>query len=74
MFISPEQEGWKIANNLKSDYIVIYVVGQKLPAFDPISKSPLFVLGGGGDESKKMNRNILNLIYLHQNQSFGLPF
>ena len=53
MFISPEQEGWKIANNLKSDYIVIYVVGQKLPAFDPVSKSPLFVLGGGGDESKK---------------------
>jgi dolichyl-diphosphooligosaccharide---protein glycosyltransferase len=53
MFISPEQEGWKIANNLKADYILVYVVGQKLPAMDPISNSPIFVLGGGGDESKK---------------------
>lgn len=53
MFISPEQEGWKIANNLKANYILIYVVGQKLPAFDPTNKSPIFVLGGGGDESKK---------------------
>ncbi|MGN6346229.1 MAG: DUF6541 family protein [Candidatus Nitrosocosmicus sp.] len=53
MLMSPEQEGWKIANNLKADYIVIYVVGQKLPALDPINKSPIFVLGGGGDESKK---------------------
>ncbi|MDQ6724082.1 MAG: peptidylprolyl isomerase [Thermoproteota archaeon] len=53
MFISPEQEGWKIANNLKANYILIYVVGQKLPAFDPTNKSPIFILGGGGDESKK---------------------
>jgi dolichyl-diphosphooligosaccharide--protein glycosyltransferase len=53
MFISPEEEGWKLANNLKSDYILIYVVGQKLPAFDPNSNSPIYVLGSGGDESKK---------------------
>jgi dolichyl-diphosphooligosaccharide---protein glycosyltransferase len=51
--MSPEQEGWKIANNLKADYILIYVVGQKLPAIDPVNKSPIFTLGGGGDESKK---------------------
>ncbi|MBA3977102.1 MAG: peptidylprolyl isomerase [Nitrosopumilus sp.] len=53
MFISPEEEGLKIANNLKADYILVYVVGQKLPAFDPNSNSPIFVLGTGGDESKK---------------------
>ncbi len=53
MFISPEEEGWKLAKNLKADYVLIYVVGQKLPASDPTSKSPIFVLGSGGDESKK---------------------
>src|SRR6476660_6546515 len=53
MFIDQKEGGTKVAHDLKSDYIVIYVVGQKLPAFDPVSKSPLFVLGGGGDESKK---------------------
>ena len=53
MFISPEEEGWKIANDLKSDYILIYVVGQKLPSLDPTNPSPLYVLGSGGDESKK---------------------
>jgi dolichyl-diphosphooligosaccharide--protein glycosyltransferase len=53
MFISPEKEGLKLANDLKADYILVYVVGQKLPAFDPNSNSPIFVLGTGGDESKK---------------------
>ena len=53
MFISPEEEGWKIAKDLKSDYILIYVVGQKLPSLDPANPTPLYVLGSGGDESKK---------------------
>jgi dolichyl-diphosphooligosaccharide--protein glycosyltransferase len=53
MLMSPEQEGWKIANNLKADYILIYVVGQKLPTIDPNSRGPTYLLGGGGDESKK---------------------
>ncbi len=53
MFINPEEEGWKIANDLKSDYILIYVVGQKLPSLDPANPTPLYVLGSGGDESKK---------------------
>jgi dolichyl-diphosphooligosaccharide--protein glycosyltransferase len=53
MFMSPEEEGLKIANKLKADYILVYVVGQKLPAFDPNNNSPIFVLGTGGDESKK---------------------
>jgi dolichyl-diphosphooligosaccharide---protein glycosyltransferase len=53
MFMSPEEEGWKIAKDLKSDYILIYVVGQKLPGLDPTNPSPLYVLGSGGDESKK---------------------
>lgn len=53
MFISPEKEGFRIANKLKADYILIYVVGQKLPALDPSLKSPIYILGSGGDESKK---------------------
>lgn len=53
MFISPEVEGWKIAKDLESDYILLYVVGQKLPSMDPANPSPLYVLGSGGDESKK---------------------
>lgn len=53
MFISPEKEGFDIANKLKADYILIYVVGQKLPALDPSIKSPIYILGSGGDESKK---------------------
>ena len=32
---------------------MIYVVGQKLPSLDPANPSPLYVLGSGGDESKK---------------------
>jgi dolichyl-diphosphooligosaccharide--protein glycosyltransferase len=42
--------GLKIAQDLKSDYIVVYVVGQR---FSGINSSELYVLGNGGDESKK---------------------
>jgi dolichyl-diphosphooligosaccharide--protein glycosyltransferase len=53
MFMSPEEQGLKIAKDLGADYILIYVVGQKLPAIDPTNNSPIYILGSGGDESKK---------------------
>ncbi|MFN2435294.1 MAG: peptidylprolyl isomerase, partial [Nitrososphaeraceae archaeon] len=50
MFMDQTDNGLKIAQDLKSDYIVVYVVGQR---FSGINSSELYVLGNGGDESKK---------------------
>jgi len=50
MFMDQTENGIKIANDLKSDYIVVYIVGQR---FSGINGSELYVLGSGGDESKK---------------------
>jgi dolichyl-diphosphooligosaccharide--protein glycosyltransferase len=64
MLISPEQSGIKIAKDLKADYILVYAVGQ-IRFFGTANSTgaagnttgseriPLYVLGGGGDESKK---------------------
>lgn len=51
MFTSDEQSGIKIAQDLKADYILVYVVGQRLAADE--SSPPVFALGQGGEESKK---------------------
>jgi dolichyl-diphosphooligosaccharide--protein glycosyltransferase len=48
MFIEKPEEGIKIANKLKADYILIYVVAEKIA----INNSSYYILGGGGDESK----------------------
>src|SRR5581483_7118004 len=63
MFISDEQSGIKIAQDLKANYIVVYTVGQirfygttnSTGANNVTSeqKIPLYTLGQGGDESKK---------------------
>ncbi|MEW5839625.1 MAG: peptidylprolyl isomerase, partial [Thermoproteota archaeon] len=58
MFIADEQSGTKIAQDLKADYLLVYVVGQKQLEADPVSNStsskvPVFTLGQGGEESKK---------------------
>jgi dolichyl-diphosphooligosaccharide--protein glycosyltransferase len=50
MFIEPEKEGYEIAKNLDSDYIVLYLVGQRFPGGNGTS---FYTLGSGGDESKK---------------------
>jgi len=49
-FVSDEQTGLKILKDLKADYVLVYVVGQRaaLP-----QGGNFIVLGGGGDESKK---------------------
>ncbi len=62
MLVSPEQSAIKIAQDLKADYILVYTVGQirfygstnSTVGNTPVpQRIPLYVLGGGGDESKK---------------------
>ncbi|MGI0024898.1 MAG: peptidylprolyl isomerase, partial [Nitrososphaera sp.] len=62
MLISDEQSGIKIAQDLKADYIVIYIVGQVRYIGTANAEGtnstagqtiPIYTLGQGGDESKK---------------------
>jgi dolichyl-diphosphooligosaccharide--protein glycosyltransferase len=64
MLISDQEKGLAIANDLKADYIVVYVVGQVRLFGSPAGldgsidtnsteRVPLYTLGQGGDESKK---------------------
>jgi dolichyl-diphosphooligosaccharide---protein glycosyltransferase len=61
MFVSDEQSGIKIAQDLKADYILVYVVGQvrfsgqvnATNGTDGDQRIPIYTLGQGGDESKK---------------------
>ncbi|HEY9398353.1 MAG TPA: peptidylprolyl isomerase [Nitrososphaeraceae archaeon] len=50
MFMDQTENGLKIAKDLKGDYIVVYIVGQR---FSGVNNSEVYVLGNGGDESKK---------------------
>jgi dolichyl-diphosphooligosaccharide---protein glycosyltransferase len=50
MFIDQKENGIKIAQDLKADYIVVYVVAQR---FTLSNGTSFYVLGSGGDESKK---------------------
>ena len=49
MFLSSPNDGWKILKELDADYVVVYVVGQKFVQ----DNREFYILGGGGDESKK---------------------
>ncbi|MEE8238832.1 MAG: STT3 domain-containing protein [Nitrososphaerales archaeon] len=49
MFMSPEDEGVEALRSLKANYVLVFVVGQKVDQ----GQGEIFVLGGGGDESKK---------------------
>ena len=48
LFSSPDK-GWEILQQLDADYVLVYVVGQKFVSND----GEFYILGGGGDESKK---------------------
>jgi dolichyl-diphosphooligosaccharide---protein glycosyltransferase len=50
MFIEKPAESIKLARQLKADYILVYIVGQRLASASP---NTLYTLGNGGDESKK---------------------
>ena len=51
MLMSSPNEGWQILRNMQADYVVVFVAGQRL-AVD-YEDQPIYVLQGGGDESKK---------------------
>jgi len=51
MFIDKPEDGIKVVRQLKADYILLYIVGQRLGT-GPNGTS-FYTLGSGGDESKK---------------------
>lgn len=52
MFLSSPNTAWNSLNEMQADYVLVFVAGQRL-GVDNGDGSPLYVLGGGGDESKK---------------------
>jgi dolichyl-diphosphooligosaccharide---protein glycosyltransferase len=50
MFIEQKDNGIKIAQDLKANYILIYLVAQR---FSGVNGTSFYTLGAGGDESKK---------------------
>jgi len=48
MFLSTPVDSWNMLTEMDVDYVLIFLSVQKIP------DSPLYVLGGGGDESKIM--------------------
>ncbi len=51
MFLSSPEEGWQMLRDMQADYVVVFVTGQRL-AVDNEDQA-LYILQGGGDESKK---------------------
>jgi dolichyl-diphosphooligosaccharide--protein glycosyltransferase len=51
MLMSSPDKGWQMLNDMQADYVVVFVAGQRL-GVDNVDQ-PLYVLQGGGDESKK---------------------
>ena len=51
MFLSSPEEGWQILRDIQADYVVVFVSGQRLAVDN--GDQALYVLQGGGDESKK---------------------
>lgn len=48
--LSPPDEAWQNLEDMKADYILVFVAGQRI---DQGSDQPIYVISGGGDESKK---------------------
>ncbi len=49
IFLSSPDEAWKMLRDWGANYILVYIVGQEFVS----NGQPIYVLGGGGDESKK---------------------
>jgi len=49
IFLSSPDEAWKMLHDWGANYVLVYVVGQEFSS----NGQQLYVLGGGGDESKK---------------------
>ncbi len=49
MFLSSPNDAWKMLRDMGANYVLVYVVGQEFVS----NGNELYILGGGGDESKK---------------------
>lgn len=49
IFLSSPNDAWKTLQDMHANYVLVYVVGQKFVS----QGQQLYILGGGGDESKK---------------------
>jgi dolichyl-diphosphooligosaccharide--protein glycosyltransferase len=49
ILLNSPDEAWKMLNKAGANYVLVYVVGQKFVS----NGQDLYILGGGGDESKK---------------------
>jgi dolichyl-diphosphooligosaccharide--protein glycosyltransferase len=52
MLLSNIDDAWNSLNEMQADYVVVFVAGQRLTV-DNDGNQALYVLSGGGDESKK---------------------
>ena len=50
VLMSPPEESWKMLQEMNADYVVVFVAAQDI-GNNP-ENEPLYVVGGGGDESK----------------------
>jgi dolichyl-diphosphooligosaccharide--protein glycosyltransferase len=50
-FLNTPDESWNMLNQMQADYVVIFITAERLNVEH--EGKPLYVLGGGGDESKK---------------------
>ena len=51
IFLNSPDESWSMLREMNVDYVVVFVAAQNLDV--DVEGKPLYVLGGGGDESKK---------------------
>jgi dolichyl-diphosphooligosaccharide--protein glycosyltransferase len=73
--LSSPDEAWKTLQEMEADYVTVFVAGQRI---DDIQEEPLYLLNGGGDESKKQwfMRIAKEPVekYLHQDGSSGTDY
>lgn len=50
VFLNPPDEAWNKLQEMDADYVLVFIAGQKIDTF---SDQSLYILEGGGDESKK---------------------
>ncbi len=49
MLMSPPDQAYTMLQDLQADYVMTFIMAERLPA----DTDPIYILGGGGDESKK---------------------
>ena len=50
IFMSSPEDSWKILKEMNADYVLVFFAAEEITNYS--DESPLYVLGGGGDETK----------------------